>query len=123
MKTISKEGYFKYIEKKSSFYAYAIPINNESDIKFILKRIKKKHKAKHYPYAYILNENGEERIRTNNDGEPSGAMALLNLIKKHELTNTIIIVARVFGGIKLGTGGLARAFKEAGSQALEKAIK
>lgn len=120
---ISKKGYFKLVEKKSSFYAYCLPIENEQDVKEIISKIKNKHKAKHYPYAYHITLNNEVFEKKSDDGEPSSTAGLpfKNLILKHNLTNTILIVARVFGGVKLGTSGLRQAFKESAEKAIENA--
>lgn len=125
MKVILKnKGYFKLIEKKSSFYAYCIPISSLEDIKEEIKKVKKKHKAKHYPYAYHLTLKTEILEKKSDDGEPSSTAALpfVNIIKQEKLTNTLIIVARVFGGVKLGTSGLRSAFKESAKEATKIAL-
>jgi len=121
---LKQKGYFKLVEKKSSFYAYAIPVNSLEDIKEEINKLKKKHKAKHYPYAYkITISEKETEEKKSDDGEPSKTAGLpfSNIIKQQNLTNVLIIVARVFGGVKLGTSGLRNAFKEAANKAIENA--
>lgn len=122
MRSILKtKSYFKLVEKKSSFYAYVIPVNSLDDIKTEINRVKKKHKAKHYPYAYHLTINKEVFTKKSDDGEPSSTAGrpFENLILKNNLTNCLIIVARVYGGVKLGTAGLRLAFKESANKAIE----
>lgn len=118
---LEKRGYFKLVEKKSSFYAYVIPVKKEESIKTEITKIKKKHKAKHYPYAYHITTEEEIIDKKSDDGEPSSTagMPLRNIIEKNNLTNCLIVVARVFGGVKLGTSGLRNAFKLSANQALE----
>lgn len=118
---LKKKGYFKLVEKKSSFYAYIIPIKSEDEFKEEIKKVKKKHKAKHYPYAYHITTKEEILEKKSDDGEPSSTAGLpfKNIIEKNNLTNCLIVVARVFGGVKLGTSGLRNAFKEAATKALE----
>jgi putative IMPACT (imprinted ancient) family translation regulator len=120
---LKNQGYFKLIDKKSSFYAYAIPVQNEEELKEAIKKVKKKHKAKHYPYAYHITLNEKEILeKKSDDGEPSSTagLPLKNLIEREKLTNCLFIVARTFGGVKLGTSGLRKAFKESAKLALEK---
>lgn len=105
-----KENYiYEEIIKKSKFITYLYKINNEKEIKDIINDIKIKHKdSTHVCYAYRLNEI-EKCI---DDGEPSGTagMPILNVLKKENLNFILCIVVRYFGGIKLGAGGLIRAY-------------
>ena len=119
---LEKQGYFKLVERKSSFYAYVFPVTSEEDVKEKIIKVKKKHKAKHYPYAYHITLDGEILEKKSDDGEPSSTAGLpfKNLIDKNNLTDCLIIVARVFGGVKLGTSGLRNAFKLSASLALDK---
>ena len=95
--------------KKSKFICKLYKINNEQDIKNILNELKKEYKdSTHICYGYILN--GQEKC--SDDGEPSGTAGLpiLNILKMKQLDYILAVVIRYFGGIKLGAGGLVRAY-------------
>lgn len=117
----------KTIVKKSIFYGFAYPINSEEDVKQILKKIKTKHKqANHVAYAYkisviVKNNKILSQERYDDAGEPSktAGFPLLHILQQKKVTNTLLVVARVFGGIKLGTAGLIKAYRDAGLSALE----
>lgn len=112
------EGLFK--EKGSKFLAFAYPINEEEDVKKIVDKLKKYYyDARHHCYAYILGKN-QDQYRTNDDGEPnhSAGDPILGQIRSNELTNTLIVVIRYFGGTKLGVGGLITAYKTAAAEAI-----
>lgn len=97
---------------KSRFICKIYPINDIKNIDIILQNIKKEYKgATHYCYAYIIGNNQ----KYNDDSEPSGTAGLpiLNVLKNKNLDNVLAIVIRYFGGIKLGTGGLLRAYNKA----------
>lgn len=97
------------IIKKSKFITKLVKVNAIDEINKILEEIKKEFKdSTHVCYAYIVN--GLEKC--SDDGEPSGTAGLpiLNILKKNNLTNVLAIVIRYFGGIKLGAGGLVRAY-------------
>ncbi len=100
-------------EKGSKFYGYAIPVSNEQEVKSALERIKKEHyAARHWCYAYRLGPKGEV-YRVNDDGEPnnSAGQPIYGQLLAFDLTNTLVIVVRYFGGVKLGVGGLISAYK------------
>lgn len=109
LKTIL-ENYFNQIEiERSKFLGYAIPIQNEEQAKEEIAKIRKEHpKATHHCYAYIL----KDKQKSNDDGEPSGTagIPILEIIKQFDLENVLVVVVRYFGGIKLGAGGLIRAY-------------
>ena len=117
MKTI-KENIISEIEiKNSRFITLLIKINNP-DISNILNDIKTSYpKATHYCNGYIYNE----IEKSSDDGEPSGTAGLpiLNVIKKENLNNILVVVVRYFGGIKLGAGGLVRAYTKSVTEALK----
>ena len=99
--------------KKSKFIAYAYKVYNTQEIKKKLKIVKQKEpSANHHCYAYILHPDKSD-FRFFDDGEPSytAGRQILKEIQRFELTNTLIIVARYFGGIKLGISGLIDAYK------------
>ena len=103
----------KLVDRKSKFYAHLYTINNlEEDIANIQKIHNKKYKkAAHHCYAALLNNEEDSR----NDGEVgSPGRVLLELLHEYELDGYMIMVSRIFGGIKLGQGGVARAFRNSG---------
>lgn len=122
-KTIAFPTEGEYKEKGSKFLAFAFPVENEEEVKERLEELKKKYyNARHHCYAFILSPSGYH-YRTNDDGEPSHSAGdpILGQIRSLELTNTLVVVIRYFGGTKLGVGGLINAYKTATAAALEKA--
>lgn len=120
-KTIQDAKDLLYTEKKSKFYAYAFPIESIDDIEVALMELKKKHhKARHHCYAYRLGLD-KNLYRANDDGEPSGTAGkpILGQIDSKNLTNTLIVVVRYFGGVKLGASGLGTAYKIAAKGVLD----
>ena len=110
-------------EKGSKFIGFAFPVNTETDLKKSLEKIREEHpKATHHCYAFRLGMKGEN-YRANDDGEPSGSAGLpiYNQLLAHEITNTLVIVARYYGGTKLGVSGLVKAYKESAKMTLEEA--
>jgi len=98
--------------KKSKFIAYYYEVETKEEIKKIWEDLKQEHKkARHIPYAYkLVNSAGKS-----DDKEPSGTSAtpIYNILETKNLTSRAIFVVRYFGGIKLGAGGLIRAYKNA----------
>ena len=120
MKSIKNEVINEFIINKSKFITILTKINSKEDIFNILEKYKNTYKgATHYCYAYIL----DNMAKCDDDGEPSGTagMPILNVLEKNNLTNILCIVIRYFGGIKLGSGGLIRAYAKGAREALEKA--
>lgn len=104
--------------KKSKFIGYYYQVDNIEEIDSILESLRKEHKkAKHLPYAYKING----QIKKSDDKEPSGTagMPILNIIDKNDLNYALIVVVRYFGGIKLGAGGLVRAYSNAAKEAIK----
>ena len=104
--------------KKSKFIGFYYKIEDVNEVNLILENLKKEHKkAKHFPYAYKVKNN----IKKSDDKEPSGTagMPILNIIEKNNLDNILIVVIRYFGGIKLGAGGLLRAYSNAAKETLK----
>jgi uncharacterized YigZ family protein len=113
------EGVYK--EKGSKFIAYAFPVTSEEQIKSITQKLKKEHQsARHHCFAWKLGAE-IQTFRVNDDGEPSGTAGrpILGQINLLQLTDTLIVVVRYFGGILLGTSGLSNAYKLAAANALE----
>lgn len=119
-KTLGSAAEGLYKEKGSRFLAFAYPIASDGEVKELVGAIKKKYyDARHHCYAYRLGAEGEQ-FRAVDDGEPSGTAGrpILGQLLSAELTNTLIVVVRYFGGIKLGVGGLIQAYKEAAADAI-----
>lgn len=115
----SEEILFK--EKKSKFFGYAFPIQNEDEVKPIIEAIKKKHHtAGHVCYAWQLGTD-VIRYRANDDGEPnnSAGQPIYGQLQAFDVTNVLVAVARIFGGTKLGVGGLISAYRTGAQMALE----
>jgi uncharacterized YigZ family protein len=121
-KTISRPGSeILFKEKASKFFAYSFPILSETDVEKAIAGLKSKHsKAGHFCYAWQMGEN-YEHFRVNDDGEPSNSagMPILGQLQNFEMTNTLVVVVRYFGGTKLGVGGLISAYKTSAKMALE----
>lgn len=118
--TLSSTGEALYTEKRSRFYAFAMHVANENEVKIYVAEFRKKYyDARHVCYAYVLGKDGEQ-TRVTDDGEPSGSAGkpILGQLRSSNLTYTLIVVVRYFGGIKLGTGGLSVAYKTAAAAAL-----
>lgn len=110
-------------EKGSKFIGFAFPVNNETELKNSLEKIKTEHpKATHHCYAFRIGLTGEN-YRANDDGEPSGSAGLpiYNQILANEITNILVISVRYYGGTKLGVSGLVKAYKESAKITLEEA--
>lgn len=122
-KTITAPSTGSYSEKRSKFLAYAFPVQTEQQVKERLTEIQKKHNdARHHCYAYILGPR-KDAYRMNDNGEPSGTAGrpIHGQLMSKDLTNTLVIVVRYFGGIKLGVSGLQNAYKIAAKEALDAA--
>lgn len=117
-RTIKEDGQVQEEIKKSRFICHIKRVTTEDEAREFINTIKKEHyKATHNCSAFILGERSEMK-RSSDDGEPSGTagVPMLGVLENHQLTNVCAVVTRYFGGIKLGAGGLIRAY--AGSVAL-----
>ena len=111
-KTIYKTAVDEMIIEKSRFIGSASPVNSEAEALEFIKAIKLRYgDANHNVYAYVIGLNNEVQ-RYNDDGEPSGTggIPMLEVLKKEGIRNAVVVVTRYFGGIKLGAGGLVRAY-------------
>ena len=123
-KTLHKFGVDEYIVEKSTFIGYAKPIKTEEEAIEFINEIKKKHKdATHNVWAYTIGENMNIQ-RYSDDGEPQGTAGIptLEVIKKEDLRDVVVVVTRYFGGIKLGAGGLVRAYTKGAKVGIEAGI-
>jgi len=112
----------KLIVKNSFFFGHLYSIEKKDEINIIIKTHKKIYnKANHHCYAITLEENtGEIYNSFKNDGEIGHpGRILLELLKKYNLKNNVIFVSRIFGGIKLGVGGVSRSFKDVGESVIK----
>ena len=119
MLSIKENTESELIINKSKFITHLTKINEINDVDKELEIIKNKYSgATHYCYAYIL---GNVK-RFNDDGEPNGTagVPILSILESNNLNNILCVVIRYFGGIKLGAGGLVRAYRKATSTCLEK---
>lgn len=110
--TIKQSGTYEVIIQKSKFIAHFKRVETEEEAQTFIQTIKKEHwSANHNCSAYIIGERNEHQ-KANDDGEPSGTagMPMLEVLRKRHLKDTVVVVTRYFGGIKLGGGGLIRAY-------------
>ena len=110
--TIKENSYDEFVEKKSTFITHLIRVNSEEEARDFIQSMKKKHyDATHVCSCYVVGDNNEI-TRANDDGEPSGTAGapMLDVLVKQGLKNICAVVIRYFGGTKLGTGGLVRAY-------------
>lgn len=120
--TVKDYGFNSIIVKKSEFITYVKHIITETEAVEFIESIKKKHwNATHNCSAYVVGENDKIQ-KASDDGEPSGTAGkpILEVIKKMELKDTVIVVTRYFGGIMLGAGGLIRAYGTAAKEGILK---
>jgi len=118
MKAILHPAEAKLVRERSRFLAYACPVAAPEEAEAVLSRLRREHHAaRHIPYAYRLHS-GEGRA--SDDGEPSGSAGrpILSVIEGEDLGDVLVAVVRYFGGVKLGVGGLARAYRDAAREAL-----
>lgn len=114
------------VVKKSKFMCNLIRVENQREAEECIKKIKKKYyDARHNCVAYRVIEDEQIIEKSSDDGEPSGTAGgpMLNILKKNNLGNILVIVTRYFGGILLGTGGLVRAYSDATLEAINVAEK
>jgi len=120
-KTIQGNGEALYEIQKSRFLTFAQHVSDETDAKDFIEKIRKQHwEARHCCSAFIIGEHGNLQ-KADDDGEPSGTAGkpLLEVLKKQDLSDLVIVVVRYFGGIKLGAGGLIRAYGKAATLGID----
>ena len=122
-RTIAAPAEGLYKEKGSKFLSFAYPVRTTDEVKEHLEALRKDYfDARHHCYAYILGPN-KDAWRANDDGEPSGTggRPIYGQLLSADLTDTLIVVVRYFGGILLGASGLANAYKTAARDAIDHA--
>ncbi len=119
MKTIKEEKESEIIINKSKFISIITKVENIDEVKDKLIKIKKKYKgATHYCYAYIIN--GYQKCSDNKEPSGTAGLPILNILKTNELNYVLCVVVRYFGGIKLGAGGLVRAYSSSVKEVINK---
>ena len=120
MYTIDKH-YNNLIEiKKSKFISLAYPVETPSQVEEILAGLHKEYKdATHICYAFVLSNPNLEKASDNGEPDGTAGKPILDVIKKNDLTNVLVVVVRYFGGIKLGAGGLVRAYSSSASEVIK----
>ncbi|PID21942.1 YigZ family protein [Sporosarcina sp. P3] len=119
-KTVQLYGESEFVIQKSRFLSFVKRVETEQEALDFIQDIKKAHHtATHNCSAYIIGEHDQIQ-KANDDGEPSGTAGfpMLEVLKKQQLKDTVIVVTRYFGGIKLGGGGLIRAYGKAASEGI-----
>lgn len=118
--TVKDYGENEIVIDKSRFIAHVSRAESEEEAQDFIQTIKKKHwNATHNCSAYLIGENDQIQ-KANDDGEPSGTagVPILEVLKKKHLKDTVVVITRYFGGIKLGAGGLIRAYGKATSEGI-----
>ena len=124
MKTVSKECFIEFEEKKSRFIGYIKPVQTKSEAEDFIRYIKGKHAdAVHNCSAYKVVEGGQEYYKVDDDGEPSGTAGkpMGEIFTLLGVENLVVVATRYFGGIKLGAGGLIRAYAKTSKLAIQEA--
>jgi len=125
MYSIQNKVIIEFEEKKSRFIGIATPIESEDHAKSILLELKKEYPgANHYTYAYVIGDSGIVQ-KASDDGEPTrtAGYPILEVLNKNNLTNILLVVVRYFGGIKLGAGGLIRAYSKTAADTIAICIR
>lgn len=123
MRYLREKTHFTYEVNKSEFIAILYPINTQDDIKRCIEETKINYpKANHYTHASLFGDDQEQQT-ANDDGEPqrTAGIPILDVLKHHDVTNILCVVVRYFGGIKLGAGGLVRAYSHAAAGVMKEA--
>ncbi|MFJ7728270.1 YigZ family protein [Neobacillus sp. NPDC097160] len=119
--TVKQTGEHEIIIQKSRFIAHIKRAETENEAQKFIQAMKKQHwDATHNCSAYLIGEHDQIQ-KANDDGEPSGTagVPILEVLKKRKLKDTVVVITRYFGGIKLGAGGLIRAYGKATSEGLD----
>ena len=119
--TVKDEYVFEQVIEKSRFIGVVRNVKTAEEAETFMKSLTARYpQATHYCYGYVLTESGAEQKMSDN-GEPQGTagVPILEVIKKRKLTDTIAAVVRYFGGVKLGAGGLVRAYSDTAAKALD----
>ncbi|MCD6540995.1 YigZ family protein [Candidatus Bipolaricaulota bacterium] len=124
MWTLAEPGRGKLVEKRSRFLSFAYPLSTAGEAAVHVDELRREYRdARHVVYAYRVLKGKKILERADDAGEParSAGWAILELLRGKDLVNVLVVVVRYFGGVKLGVGGLRRAYRDAASLALEDA--
>ena len=117
--TIYQQSEYLFEDRKSRFIGEAAPVETEAQALDFIASVKKKYPdARHHVYAYVLRDNSIMRFTDDHEPQGTAGMPVLDVIRKNNCTDTVIVVTRYFGGTLLGTGGLVHAYTEAAKGAL-----
>lgn len=122
--TLNSLGESQKEYRNSVFIGYASPVKDEKEARDFIQNIKGRHAdANHNVSAYIIKSNSSLAIKYDDDGEPAGSSGkpIYKVLEMKEINNAAVVVTRYFGGIKLGFGGLAKAYRETAIEAIENA--
>ena len=118
--TVRREAHAGFEEKKSEFIGHVKPVSTEAEALAFLSEIRAKYPdATHNVYAYVLRENNTARYSDDREPQGTAGMPVLDVLRKSEIQDVIVVVTRYFGGTLLGTGGLVRAYTQAAKMALD----
>jgi Uncharacterized conserved protein len=123
-KTLNCCGKVQKEFKNSLFIGYARPVEHEDEAKAFIEKIKELHRdANHNVSAYYIKEKNSFALKYDDDGEPAGSSGkpIFKILESKEILNAAVVVTRYFGGIKLGFGGLSRAYRDTALSAIEEA--
>lgn len=122
--TVERFGEDEYTVDRSRFIGRALPVGSEDEALAYVDQVKEEHyDARHVCYGFRIGRGAQTVDRCNDDGEPArtAGLPIWQILEGREITNTLVVVTRYYGGIKLGMGGLARAYREAARRALDAA--
>lgn len=122
--TIAAPVDHELVEKKSRFLTRIVPVSTVAEADAVIaERRKESWDARHHCVALIVGTTADQQ-RSNDDGEPSGTagIPMLEVLRRRDLTDLVAVVTRYFGGVKLGAGGLVRAYSSAVSETLDRAV-
>lgn len=123
-RTLAGEGGSEHIEKRSRFLGWARPVATLDEALEFVEQLRDEHyDARHVCFGLRVGRGAQAIDRSNDDGEPArtGGFPLWQLLEGDEIVDALLVVVRYYGGVKLGTGGLARAYRQAGRLALDDA--
>jgi uncharacterized YigZ family protein len=121
--TIAGAVEHELVERKSRFLARAVPVSTVAEADAVIAAVRKEHwDARHHCVALVVGTHADQQ-RSSDDGEPSGTagIPMLEVLRRRALTDLVVVVTRYFGGVKLGAGGLVRAYSSATSEVLDRA--
>lgn len=120
MRTVLRPGERELLVKRSRFLCALARVTSDEEARAVLReRRRLHHEARHHCFAYVVGDDGRTR-KSSDDGEPAGTagVPILEVLRRNDITNTVAVVSRYFGGILLGAGGLTRAYSSAVAEAL-----